>query len=140
MSTITAEQVRALWMDPNPAARIDRGDDYEIVTQDDLGALASELDTDDDGVPLDDQWQVLADQLNTARPGEASSSAGEQTLQHLRDARAKRESADAEFYAAIRDAMVAKRAPVTAMAKAAGYSRARMYQIKDGEHPKPERQ
>ncbi|CAM5361479.1 hypothetical protein GCM10010378_25530 [Streptomyces viridochromogenes] len=53
---VTTEQIRVLWNDPNLNAITHRGDDIEPVTKDDLGVLASELDTDDEGYPLDDQW------------------------------------------------------------------------------------
>jgi hypothetical protein len=129
---VTAEQVRTLWDDPNPNASIDRGDEYEPVTQDTLGVLASGLDTDDDGYPLEDQWEVLADQLNTAAAGEPTSTQGETLLHEIEDARLRRAEADEQFYAAIREAVASKLAPVTAIAAAAGLSRERIYQIRDG--------
>lgn len=133
-SSITATQVRELWEDPNPAATIDRGDDRAPVTKDDLGALASGLDTDDDGHPVADQWDVLADQLNSDAPG--TSTAGELLLQQISDARRERDrvkkTADDEFNTLIREAEASKLVPVTALAEAAGLSRARIYQIRDG--------
>ncbi len=133
---VTAEQVRALWSDPNPGAVIDRGDGFEPVAKDDLGALASGLDTDDEGYPLDDEWEVLADQLNSEVPGEPASTAGRDLLDEIRDARIERdrvkEEADAEFNALIRAAVASKKASVIAIAGAADMSRARIYQIRDG--------
>ncbi|MEU0596228.1 hypothetical protein [Streptomyces ardesiacus] len=133
---VTAEQIRTLWNSPNPEAVIERGDDFEPVTKDDLGALASYLDTDDEGYPLDDQWQVIADQLNGTTPGEPTSSAGHDLLQRIRDARAERDrvktEADNEFNAIIRAAVASGQAPVIAIAEAADMSRSRIYQIRDG--------
>lgn len=135
-NTITPEQIRTLWDSPNPNATIDRGDDLEPVTKDDLGALASALDTDDEGHPLHDQWQILADQLNTNTLGEPTSTTGHLLLQEISDARIERDrvkaDADAEFNAIIRAAVASKRAPVTAIAAAAQLSRERIYQIRDG--------
>lgn len=132
MSVVTAAEVRDLWDDPSPNAAIDRGEDYAPVTKEDLGALASGIDTDDDGYPLPDQWEVLADQLNSDVPGEPADSAGQDILQEITSARLARDRAEEEFTNLIRSAMAAKRAPVTAMAKAAGLSRERLYQIRDG--------
>ncbi|MFB7899920.1 MULTISPECIES: hypothetical protein [Actinomycetes] len=135
-TTITVEQIRTLWDSANPNATIDRGDDFEPVTKDDLGALASELDTDDDGYPLADQWQLLADQLNGETPGEPTSTTGDDILQEIREARAERDrvksAADDQFNAVIRAAVASKMAPVIAIADAADMSRARIYQIRDG--------
>lgn len=135
-NTITPEQIRTLWDSPNLNATLDRGDDLEPVTKDDLGALASALDTDDEGYPLHDQWQILADQLNTDAPAEPTSTAGHLLLQEISDARIERDrvkaDADAEFTAIIRAAVASKRAPVTAIAAAAQLSRERIYQIRDG--------
>ncbi|MCO8308787.1 hypothetical protein [Streptomyces sp. RKCA744] len=137
MSTVvTAEQIRILWNSPNPEAVIERGSDFEPVTKGDLGALASELDTDDDGYPLDDQWQVIADQLNGNTPGEPASSAGQDLLRQIREARAERDrvkdGADDKFNAIIRAAVASRKAPVTSIAEAAEMSRSRIYQIRDG--------
>ncbi|GAA1553558.1 hypothetical protein [Streptomyces globosus] len=135
-STVTAEQIRILWDAPNPGAVIDRGDAVEPVTKDDLAVLASGLDTDDEGYPLDDQWEVLADQLNSAVPDEPASTAGGDLLDQIRDARIERDrikaEADAEFNALIRAAVASKKAPVIAIARAADMSRERIYQIRDG--------
>lgn len=58
-SVVTADQVRELW---ERGGRIERHG-MAAITQDDLGVL--DVDTDDDGRPFDNQWQVIADQLNT---------------------------------------------------------------------------
>ena len=136
MATVTTEQIRALWDDPNPNAVIDRGDHFTPVTKDDLGALASELDTDDEGYPLDDQWELLAAQLNGEAPDEPTSTVGQDLLDEIRDARIERDrikaEADEKFNALIRAAVVSKKASVIAIAEAADMSRARIYQIRDG--------
>ncbi|GHH57520.1 hypothetical protein [Streptomyces candidus] len=136
MSTITVEQIRTLWNSPNPKAAIDRGDDFEPVSKDDLSALASGLDTDDEGYPLNDQWQIIADHLNGVTPGEPASTAGDDLLQEIRAARAERDrvktEADDQFNTVIRAAVASKKAPVTAIAAAADLSRERIYQIRDG--------
>ncbi|MFI5831108.1 hypothetical protein ACIA6C_28305 [Streptomyces sp. NPDC051578] len=135
-SIVTAEQIRTLWNDPNPSAAIDRGDSLEPVTKDDLGALASELDTDDEGYPLDDQWEIIADQLNSDTTDAPTSTVGHTMLDEIREARIERDrikdEADAEFYAAIRTAVAGRKAPITAIAEAAKLSRERIYQIRDG--------
>ncbi|MFJ4418789.1 hypothetical protein [Streptomyces sp. NPDC088925] len=136
-TVVTTEQIRALWDDPNPNAVIDRGDHSAPVTKDDLGALASELDTDDEGYPLVDQWQILVEQFNSEAPGgEPASTAGLDLLDEIRDARIERdrikEEADDKFNALIRSAVAAKQVSVIAIAEAADMSRARIYQIRDG--------
>jgi hypothetical protein len=135
-TVVTAEQIRTLWNSPNPEAVIERGDDFEPVTKADLVALASDLDTDDEGYPLDDQWHVIADQLNGNTPGEPTSSAGHDLLQHIRDARVERDrvktEADSEFNAIIRAAVASGQVPIIAIAHAADMSRSRIYQIRDG--------
>ena len=139
MGAITAKQVRELWDSPNMAAAIDRGDDYAPVTKDDLDALAGQIDTDDDGYPLDGQWEVLADQLNSDVAGGPSSSAGDAVLAELANLRQAMNQREDEFFRAqedlhdlIRTAVNGKDAPVTSIASAAGYSRERIYQIRDG--------
>ncbi|MEE1737031.1 hypothetical protein PUR49_11040 [Streptomyces sp. BE147] len=133
-ATVTAEQIRTLWDSPSPDSVIDRGDDCEPVTRDDLGALASQVDTDDEGYPLDGQWQVIADQVNSTVPGVPTSDAGEALLQEIRDARAERERVKSEAYdefnAIIRAAVASRTAAVSGIA--AGLSRGRIYQIRDG--------
>ncbi|SBW18572.1 hypothetical protein FDG2_0723 [Candidatus Protofrankia californiensis] len=129
-TTVTADQLRSLWA--GRIGRIDRGDDLPPVTQSDLGALASQVDTDDDGFPLVGQWEVLADQLNGAAPSETDGS-GRQD-----DAAATVEAAARLVDDAMRDRDEAIRAainvgvPVSRIAEAAGLSVPRIYQIRDG--------
>ena len=130
--SVTAAALRDLWDNPDPDAVIDRGDDYAPVTKGALGALASGIDTDDEGYPLDDQWELLADQLTGDVPGEPTDSAGQDILQEITSARLARDQAEDQFGELLRSAMAARRAPVTAMAQAAGLSRERLYQIRDG--------
>jgi hypothetical protein len=60
---ITVDQIKRLWTE---GGRIERSGQPD-VTQDDLGALASQIDTDDEGMPATaDDWQAIADQLNYA--------------------------------------------------------------------------
>lgn len=130
-STITPDQARELWDNPNPAATIDRGDNYAPVTKDDLEALASDLDTDEDGYPLADQWDVLAEQLNSDPLDEPRDT----LLDEIADASHRRDrvkaEADASFNEVIRAAVASKRVAVTAIAASAGLSRERIYQIRD---------
>ena len=128
---VTTDQLRALWTGPADG-RIDRGDDYSPVTQDDLGALASGLDTDDDGIPLDEsQWLVLAEQLNGATPGALDSGARERALLVVEDATHVLAGAMDDRDVAIRAAL-AVQVPVSRIATAAGLSVPRIYQIRDG--------
>jgi hypothetical protein len=133
---VTAAQIIDLWNAPNSAAVIDRGDDFEPVTKDDLAELAGLVDTDEEGRPLDDQWEIIADQLNSAVAGDPTSTAGHDVLATIRDARIERDrvkaAADDEFNALIRAAVDGNKAPVAAIAEAAQLSRARIYQIRDG--------
>ncbi|MGZ3103578.1 hypothetical protein [Streptomyces sp. H72] len=135
-ATVTTQQLLDLWDAPNGAAIIDRGDDFEPVTKDDLAALAELIETDDEGRPLDGQWEIIADQLNSAVPDEPASTAGHNVLGEIRDARIERDrvkaEADEAFNALIRSAVASKKAPVMAIAEAAQMSRARIYQIRDG--------
>ena len=136
MATVTTQQIRALWDDPNPNAVIDRGDHFEPVTKDDLGTLASDLDTDDEGYPLDDQWKIIVDQVNSEASGRGGLAGGLDLLDEIRDARIERDrikdQADDKFNALIRAAIASKKAPVIAIANAADMSRTRIYQIRDG--------
>ena len=132
---VTIEQIKNLW---NNGGTIDRGDDYAPITQDDLGAL--DIDTDDNGTPLESEWQVIADQLNSEVEGVPSSSAGQDFLQVVADARLERDkakdAADKKFNDLIRSFMLTEKkdrpASVMAVAAAADMSRERMYQIRDG--------
>ena len=125
---ITAEQVRDLW---NNGGRIDRGDDLSPVTQDDLSALIGAIDTDDQGNPLDTEWEILADQLNSDEPGEPASGEQERMLAAVADAAAVVRDAEGERNERIRSA-IAARVPIIAIGKKANLSRSRIYQIRDG--------
>ncbi|MER7847422.1 hypothetical protein ABTZ03_26155 [Kitasatospora sp. NPDC096077] len=137
--TITAGQVRELWDAPALTAVIDRGEDLAPVTKDDLAVLADQLDTDDQGRPLEDQWDVLADQLNSDAGAEPTTGPAADVLQAVEDARRYRDKvkadADDEFNSLIRSAMLNRKATkvkVAELEKAAGLTRARLYQIRDG--------
>lgn len=131
---ITAKQIQDLW---NNGGTIDRGDNHGPITLDDFEGL--DIDTDDNGTPADDMWQVLADQVNSEPSGEAiAGSNAELTLQKLRlatraanEAHQKAEDADAERDGLIRTAL-AQKAPVRAIQDASDRSRSRIYQIRDG--------
>lgn len=135
---VTVQQIRELWNDRNPDATIDRGDDYQAVTKDDLGALANEIDTDDAGYPIDDdEWQTLADQLNSETPGAPTDTKGQVLLQKINLQRtqcdrihADAKHADNELASTIR-AAIENEVPVTGIAAAARLSRERIYQIRD---------
>jgi hypothetical protein len=137
MPAITVEQVRNLWADSNPAAIIDRGDDQPPVTRDDLADLAGQIDTDDAGTPLPDQWQVLVDQLNSDEDQPAWFK-GEEYLEAIDAARARRDRTrteldddEAELADAIRAAVASRTAAITEIAATARLSRERIYQIRD---------
>lgn len=129
---ITADQVRNLW---NNGGRIDRGDDHAPITQDDLSALIDAVDTDDHGDPLDTEWEILADQLNGNEPGEPTSGQQHHLLAAVEDAAAATRDA-AKDRTEDRDerirSAIAAGVPVITIAKRAGLSRARVYQIRDG--------
>ncbi|WP_239404680.1 hypothetical protein [Frankia sp. Cj3] len=137
-TTVTPDQLRTLWTGP-AVGRIDRGPDLPPVTQDDLATLASGVNTDHDGLPLPDQWEVLADHLNGAKAGSTDGSwrqeeALEEVEKATRAARQAARSLDREAqhqHAAIRTA-VACGVPVSRAAQAAGLTAARVYQIRDG--------
>ncbi|MFD4397188.1 hypothetical protein [Kitasatospora sp. NPDC058478] len=133
--TITAEQVRELWEAVSPGAVIDRGGDLAPVTKDDLAALADQVDADDQGLPLDDQWEVLADQLNTDDGSASATGPAAVVLQAVEDARRARDDAEREFNEVIRSAMLNRKTTkvrVKDLEEAADLSRARLYQIRDG--------
>ncbi|WP_282790905.1 hypothetical protein [Streptomyces sp. CC224B] len=123
---VTAQQIRDLWKN---GGSIDRGDDYTPVTLEDFEGL--DIDTDDEGNPTEEMWQVLADQVNSELPGAHAGPTAEGDL--LDDiAAAARAITDAEEH---RDSLIRAaigRVPVTAIADAAGLTRARIYQIRDG--------
>lgn len=123
---VTIDQIKNLW---HNGGTIDRGDDYAPITQDDLGAL--DIDTDDNGTPLDTEWQVIADQFNSNEAGEPTSSAQHETLDSIAAVVKTLHDAEIERDDLIRQA-IAEGAPVIAIAARAELSRARIYQIRDG--------
>lgn len=123
---VTIAQIKNLW---HNGGTIDRGDDYTPITQDDLGVL--DIDTDDNGTPLDDQWQVIADQFNSNAVGEPTSSAQHEALDSIADVVKTLHDTEIERDDLIRQAIAAG-APVIAIAERADLSRSRIYQIRDG--------
>lgn len=123
---ITANEIEDLW---NHGGTLDRGDDYNPLTREDVAALVEngEIDTDDDGVPLNHEWQTLAEALSF----ESHDSPRERALIAVEDAAARLARAEGERNEAIRKALKAN-AAVMSIASAAGLSRARIYQIRDG--------
>lgn len=136
--TITADQIRTLY---RTGAEIDRGEDYPPVTSDDIQALLTgDVDTDEDGTPTEQMWEVLADHLNATadeldHPQQAN-------LGHLADEMAARDQLHAQAAQMIaqgddrvRRAVIAcinARVPVPTIAATLGVTRARVYQIRDG--------
>ncbi|WP_239382613.1 hypothetical protein [Frankia sp. CIT1] len=125
-TAITPDQLRTLWTGP-AGGRIDRGPDLPPVTQDDLGALASGVDTGDDGVPLPDQWHVLAEQVNMDGDSDGRT---RDVLDAIEDAVRLLDAAMRERDAAIRSA-IARGVPVRRIAEASNLSIPRIYQIRD---------
>lgn len=124
---ITIDQVQDLFH--GHITRIDRGDEYDVITREDVLALVDngDLDLDDDGTPTGDSWEILADALSQAPtdgPRERALAAVEEAVRNLRDAETDRDKK-------IRSA-IAVGAAVTSIAAAADLSRARIYQIRDG--------
>lgn len=101
--------------------------DGDTFTRDDLVRYigACDIDTDDDGTPLADQWQILADVLGAPDPSDTSG------LTDVIAAAHKLSLAETARDEAIR-AAVAAGYPVIGIANAARLSRARIYQIRDG--------
>lgn len=131
MTQITPDQVKNLWYH---GGQIDRGDDYSPVTIDDLHGL--DIDTDDDGTPTDDMWQVLADQLNSEQPGEVGGGPGgetynilQRTLIRLQAAQDTADELKDERDDLIRQAL-AERVPYKALEDLTGLSRGRLDQIR----------
>lgn len=122
---ITADQVRNLW---HNGGTIDRGDEYDVLRQADVFALVEngDVDTEDDGTPTEEMWQVLADALSFADTDHPR----ERALIAIEDAAARLANAEGERDDAIRKALT-EGASVIAIASAAGLSRARIYQIRD---------
>ncbi|MFH8581705.1 hypothetical protein [Streptomyces zaomyceticus] len=124
---ITTDQIQDLFH--GRISEVDRGDEYDVIKSADVIALVDncDIDTDDDGTPLDDQWEILAEALSDAptdSPRERALTAVEDAAQGLRNAENERD-------AAIREAIKAG-ASVISIAAAADLSRARIYQIRDG--------
>ncbi|MFE7237158.1 hypothetical protein [Streptomyces sp. NPDC057580] len=124
--TVTVDQLKTLW---HHGGTINRGDDYSPITQDDLAAL--DIDTDDNGYPLDNQWQVLADQFNGETAGEVYSSAQHNVLEAIEDSVKTIRDAETARDDLIRQA-ITEGVPVITIAERASLSRARIYQIRDG--------
>lgn len=126
-TTITAEQIEDLWT--GHITSIDRGDEHNAIRREDLAALVEngDIDTTDDGTPQDHEWQTLAEALSF----ESDDSPRERALLAVEDAAARLANAEGERNAAIRKALNAG-AAVISIAGAAGLSRARVYQIRDG--------
>ncbi|MEU0393795.1 hypothetical protein ABZ208_13630 [Streptomyces sp. NPDC006208] len=124
---ITAEQIEDLYH--GHTSTIDRGDDYNVLRREDVAALVEngDIDTDDDGVPLDHEWQTLAEALSF----QSDDSPRERALIAVEDAAARLARAEGERNETIRKALDAG-AAVISIANAAGLSRARIYQIRDG--------
>jgi hypothetical protein len=108
---------------------VDRGDEYDVIKREDVLALVDncDIDTDDDGTPLDDQWEILAEALSDA----PTDSPRERALINVEAAAQGLNKAVEERDAAIRDALKVG-ASVISIAERADLSRARIYQIRDG--------
>ncbi|MFE2324571.1 hypothetical protein ACFXD5_11750 [Streptomyces sp. NPDC059385] len=120
---ITAETIEDLY---NHGGTITLADG-EALTRDQLIQYIDncDIDTDADGTPLDSQWQILADILGAPDP----TNVGELTT--IIAAAHRIEAAEKDRDEAIRRAVTAGH-QVTAIARAANLSRARIYQIRDG--------
>jgi hypothetical protein len=124
---ITTEQIQDLWH--GHTTRLDRGDAYPVITRADVAALieGGDIDTDDDGVPLDTEWAVLAEALNDAD----NDAPRERALTEIEDAVRRLTQAEEDRNELIVAAINAG-ASVISIANAAGLTRARIYQIRDG--------
>ncbi|MGI5397830.1 hypothetical protein [Streptomyces sp. CA-251251] len=124
---ITIEQIRDLFH--GRTNEIDRGDEYDVIKREDVLALVDngDLDTDQDGTPLDDQWEILAEALSDA-PADGPR---DRALIAVEDAARDLQNAERERDETIRAAIKAG-ASVISIAAAADLSRARIYQIRDG--------
>jgi hypothetical protein len=119
---ITAEHIKDLF---NHGGSLELADG-DTFTRDDLITYigACDIDTDADGTPLDDQWQLLADVLGSPDPSDTSALTDVIATAHrLSLAETARDDA-------IR-AAIAAGYPVIGIANAARLSRARIYQIRD---------
>jgi hypothetical protein len=122
-ATTTAEQIEDLF-NHGGSIELASGD---TLTRDQLVQFveACDIDTDEDGTPLDSQWQILADVLGAPDP----SNVGE--LVAVTAAANRITTAEQDRDTAIRAALAAGHS-VISIANAAGLSRARIYQIRDG--------
>ncbi|MGW1119245.1 hypothetical protein ACWD5B_19390 [Streptomyces tanashiensis] len=84
-----------------------------------------DIDQDEDGTPLPDQWQMLADVLGAPDPSNVTE------LVEITAAVNRMAAAEQERDEKIR-AAIAAGYPVISIAGHAGLSRARIYQIRDG--------
>lgn len=130
---VTAEQIKNLWT--TGSGSIDRGDDYSPIILADFDGL--DIDTDDNGWPTDDMWEILAEQFNSEIPGEVGYSLQDDVLAAIRHEADKITEAAITIAEAeeVRDdyirAAINARVPVTGIAAAAGLTRGRIYQIRD---------
>lgn len=120
---ITAETIEDLYNN-GTSIELPNGN---TLTRDELVQYidACEIDTDTHGTPLDSQWQILADVLGAPDPTDLGEIATIAAAAHRITA------AEQDRDAAIRRAITAGH-QVTAIARAANLSRARIYQIRDG--------
>lgn len=120
---ITAEAIEDLY---NRGGSLELADG-ENLTRDQLIQYIDncDIDTDTNGTPLDSQWQILADVLGAPDPSDV----GELTT--IVAAAHRIEAAEKDRDEAIRRA-ITEGHQVTAIARAADLSRARIYQIRDG--------
>lgn len=120
---ITAEQVKEAF-DTMGSLELHNGDEMSYV---DLIRYIDEceIDQDEDGRPLDDQWQMLADVLGAPDPGNVSELVA--ITEAVNRIKAAEEERDEKIRAAIHAGY-----PVISIATHAGLSRARIYQIRDG--------
>lgn len=119
---ITAETIEDLY---NRGGSLELADG-DTFTRDDLITYigAFDIDTDDNGTPLADQWQLLADVLEAPDPGNTIGLTDVIATAH------KLSLAETARDEAIRAAITAGY-PVIGIANAARLSRARIYQIRD---------
>lgn len=124
---VTAQQIKNLWTN---GGRIDRGDNYSPIILADFEGL--DFDTDDDGTPTEESWQILADQLNSEVPGAHPGPTPRGDLLDEISAAAQAITEEEQRRDQLIRQAVTNRIAVTAIAEAAGLSRARVYQIRDG--------
>lgn len=120
---ISAEQIENLFNNRGGSLDLANGD---VFTRDDLVQYidACDIDTDENGTPLDDQWQLLAEVLGAPDPSNMSELTAVTSAAHqLKLAEQKRDEA-------IRAAINAGHSAIN-IANCAGLSRARIYQIRD---------